>query len=45
MPYDEPAGMKTGVDEKGSFSEAPGKKSLPPVEEGTGNTRRVQRNC
>jgi len=43
---DEPAGKKSSVDEQGEFPEAPGEKeSLPPVEEGMGNSRRVQRSC
>ena len=40
-----PAGKKTNVDTQGISSEAPSvKESLPPVEEGTGNSRRVQRS-
>ena len=45
MPQDELAGKKTDMDEQGTFPEGPGEtESLPPVEEGTGNSRRVQRN-
>jgi len=43
---DEPAEKKTSVDEQGACPEAPGEKEiLSPVEEGTGNLRRVERHC
>ena len=46
MLLDKLAGKKTGVDGQGAFPEAPGEKeNLPPVEEGVGNYRRVQRSC
>ena len=46
MLQDEPEGRKTGMNEQGTFSEAPGEKeSLPSVEEGMGNMGRVQRSC
>ena len=46
VPQDELVGKKTNVDEHGAFPEAPGEKeSLPPVEEGIGNSRRLQRSC
>ena len=42
----EPAEKKTGVDEHGVFPVAPGEKEdLLPVEEGIGNSERVQRSC
>ena len=45
MLQDESSG-KTDVDEKGTFPEVPGEnKNLPPVEEGMGNSRTVQRSC
>ena len=45
VPQGELAGKKTDTDEQGTSPEGPGEtESLPPVEEGTGNSRRVQRN-
>jgi len=39
----EPAGKKTGVDEQGAILETPREKeNLPPVEEGMGNSERIQ---
>lgn len=46
MPQDELEGKNTRVYEQGTFSEATGEKeSPPPMEEGMGNSGRVQRNC
>jgi len=46
VPQDEPAGKKTGADQQGDFSAAPGEKEhLPSVEEGTDNSGRVERSC
>lgn len=46
VPQDEPMGKMTGMDEQGAFPEAPGEKeNLIPLEEGIGNSGRVQRSC
>jgi len=46
LPQSDLVRKKTSVDEPGAFPEAPGEKeNLSPVEEGTGNLRRVQRSC
>lgn len=46
MLQDELAGKKTGMDEQGAFSEAPGEEeNVPPVGEEMSNSGRVQRSC
>ena len=46
VPQDELVGKKTNVDEQGAFPEAPGEKeNLLSMEEGKGNSSRVQRSC
>ncbi len=46
MPQDELVGKKISVNEQGTFPEALEEKEyLPPVEEGMGNSGRIQRIC